>query len=49
MITSKKSTVTVAKQDGTTQDIEVRVWNDTIGMDLHVKKDNVSCENRYLR
>jgi len=30
VITSKKSTVTVAKQDGTTQDIEVRVWNDTI-------------------
>ena len=41
VITSKKSTVTVAKQDGTTQDIEVRVWNDTIGMGIN----QVSCPN----
>ena len=30
VITSKCSTVTVANQDGTSRDVEVRVWNDTI-------------------
>ena len=30
MITSKKSTVTVATQDGGSKDVTVRVWNDTI-------------------
>ena len=30
MITSKSSTGTVANQDGTHRDVEVRVWNDTI-------------------